>query len=433
MRIVCFLFLISWLCGCSPLSKSALTRRFNTIEKGLQDHTGFILYDPGKDKTVFEHNAAKYFTPASNTKIFTLYASLKILGDSVPALHYTEKTDSLIFWGTGDPSLFYKNSYGSNRVYEFLQNTTRPLYFSPSNFHTSAFGSGWSWDDYNDYYSAERSPLPLYGNVFTVKLQNDSPHVYPSFFKKFYSRGEQKERTGVIRQIHSNDFKFHWGKRRSGTIEWDIPIRVDQDMIVQLLSDTLKKTVIPIKRQLSDTLGKSYRTLYSIPADSLYRVLMQDSDNFIAEQLLLMCAGIVSDTLQPEIAIDYVTKNFLSDIPDEPSWVDGSGLSRYNLFTPRSIVHVWKKISELRPRERLFPLLATGGVSGTVKNWYKADRPYLFGKTGSLSNVHCLSGYLVTRSGKTLIFSYMSNNFVAPTSKVRMNMQDLLKLIYEQY
>jgi serine-type D-Ala-D-Ala carboxypeptidase/endopeptidase (penicillin-binding protein 4) len=87
----------------------------------------------------------------------------------------------------------------------------------------------------------------------------------------------------------------------------------------------------------------------------------------------------------------------------------------------------------LRPRERLFPLLATGGVNGTVKNWYQADRPYLFGKTGSLSNVHCLSGYLVTRSGKTLIFSFMNNNFVSSINKVRTNMQDLLKLIYERY
>jgi D-alanyl-D-alanine carboxypeptidase/D-alanyl-D-alanine-endopeptidase (penicillin-binding protein 4) len=196
-----------------------------------------------------------------------------------------------------------------------------------------------------------------------------------------------------------------------------------------LLSDTLKKNVSPISKRLPE----NTMTIHSILSDSLYSILMQESDNFIAEQLLLMCADIVSDTLQPEIAIRYVTENFLKDLPDEPSWVDGSGLSRYNLFTPRSIVRMWQKIYELRPRERLFPLLATGGVNGTVKNWYKADKPYLFGKTGSLSNVHCLSGYLVTRSGKTLIFSFMNNNFVAPTSKVRTNMQDLLKLIYERY
>ncbi len=161
--------------------------------------------------------------------------------------------------------------------------------------------------------------------------------------------------------------------------------------------------------------------------------MMQESDNFIAEQLLLVCAAVLSDTLQPEIAIKHIQTNFLNDLPDKPVWVDGSGLSRYNLFTPRSIVRTWEKIYELVPRDRLFALLAVGGKSGTIRNWYKADRPYIFGKTGSLSNNHSLSGYLVTRKGKTLIFSFMNSNFTASGSEVRRNMQSILNFIYETY
>ena len=85
------------------------------------------------------------------------------------------------------------------------------------------------------------------------------------------------------------------------------------------------------------------------------------------------------------------------------------------------------------PRERLFPLLATGGKSGTIRNWYGGDVPHVFGKTGTLSNNDCLSGFLVTRSGKTLIFSFMNSNFTAPTNEIRGNMQSILKLIYENY
>jgi D-alanyl-D-alanine carboxypeptidase/D-alanyl-D-alanine-endopeptidase (penicillin-binding protein 4) len=146
-----------------------------------------------------------------------------------------------------------------------------------------------------------------------------------------------------------------------------------------------------------------------------------------------MCSDVLSDSLQPEIAIRYVKENFLSDLQDEPIWVDGSGLSRFNLFTPRSIIQLWLKINAIVPRERLFALLAAGGKSGTIKNWYKGDKPYIFGKTGSLSNNHSLSGFLVTKSGKTLMFSFMSNNFVTPSSKVRTNMEDVLKMIYERY
>ena len=146
-----------------------------------------------------------------------------------------------------------------------------------------------------------------------------------------------------------------------------------------------------------------------------------------------MCSQTLADSLKPEIAIDYITENFLVDLMDKPRWVDGSGLSRYNLFTPRSIVQVWQKIYQRVPRERLFALLAAGGRSGTIKNWYSADAPYIFGKTGSLSNNHSLSGYLVTKSGKTLVFSFMNNNYTISINEIRRNMETILKTIYEKY
>jgi serine-type D-Ala-D-Ala carboxypeptidase/endopeptidase (penicillin-binding protein 4) len=421
--------------ACSPLSKSAFDKKLNSVEDQLHDHTGFMLYDLEKRKSVYERNSDKYFTPASNTKIFTFFTALKVLGDSVPALHYRETSDSLIFWGTGDPSFLYKYVYSNGRTYNFLKNTSKPLYFSSQNMFSAPFGPGWAWDDYNDYYAAERSAFPLYGNIFVVRLENSVAKAYPAFFNQYYSLGSEKDRTKVIREVNANHFSFHWGKRRTSTTSWDIPIRMEAGLDVMLLSDTLKKPISVIdQRPFNSANASQTKTFYSIPTDSLYRVLMQDSDNFIAEQLLLMCSDVINrDSMKTEIAIDYAITNFLKDLKDPPSWVDGSGLSRYNLFTPRTIVQMWEKIYELRPKERLLPLLATGGKKGTIKNWYKADQPFIFGKTGSLSNVHCLSGFLITRSGKTLIFSFMNNNFVESTSKVRTHMQDILKMIYENY
>jgi D-alanyl-D-alanine carboxypeptidase/D-alanyl-D-alanine-endopeptidase (penicillin-binding protein 4) len=179
--------------------------------------------------------------------------------------------------------------------------------------------------------------------------------------------------------------------------------------------------------------GNGTRTFYNAPADSVYKVMMQESDNFMAEQLLLVCAATLSDTLSPERTIEHMKKEYFRDFPDAAFWVDGSGLSRYNLFTPRTIVALWKKIYAEVPRDRLFQLLAIGGKAGTIKNYYKAPKPYIFGKTGSLSNNHCLSGYLVTQSGKTLIFSFMNSNFTVATAEVRTNMQRILNLIYEKY
>lgn len=429
MRILFFLLVLISVYACSPVSKSALRKKFRETDQKFQDHVGFALFDLQKNKNVFEYNADKYFTPASNTKIFTLYASLKILGDSVPAFHYTENADSVILWGTGDPSFLYKNVFNNFRSYDFLKSVNKPIYFSNSNFHTAHFGAGWSWDDYNSNYSVEKSPMPVYGNAFTVKIWGDTVFVHPKFFGPQMTIGDSVERREIIRDVYSNNFKIHPGKIPTKRKLWDIPIRLDQVMICSLLSDTLKKNVTAISKKKPLTT----KTFFSIPADSLYRELMQDSDNFIAEQLLLMCSDVLSDSLQPEITIKYAKKNLINDLSDEPEWVDGSGLSRYNLFTPRSVVELWRKIDAVKPRQELFPLLATGGKYGTIKNWYKADRPYIYGKTGTLSNNHALSGYLVTRSGKTLIFSFMSNNFVSSMNDIRTTMQQILFTIYDKY
>jgi D-alanyl-D-alanine carboxypeptidase/D-alanyl-D-alanine-endopeptidase (penicillin-binding protein 4) len=227
----------------------------------------------------------------------------------------------------------------------------------------------------------------------------------------------------LSRSPFSNAITYFPGK--DTTSRWTRPFITDPSVITNLLSDTLKRDVSII----SNYAATPTKTIYSVPSDSLYKEMMQESDNFIAEQLLLICSDIIGDSLKPEITIEYVTKNFLHDLPDRPIWKDGSGLSRYNLFTPRSIVRVWEKMYHMVPRSRLFSLVAIGGVAGTIKNSYRAEKPFIYGKTGSLSNVHCLSGYLVTKKGRTLIFSFMNTNFTAPTRVIRNRMEEILVLI----
>jgi D-alanyl-D-alanine carboxypeptidase/D-alanyl-D-alanine-endopeptidase (penicillin-binding protein 4) len=427
MKRVLILLFVVLLNACSPISKSTLRKTFIEKEKSFNDHIGFALFDLKEQKTVFEYQSDKYFTPASNTKIFTLFASLKILGDSIPALYYTDSTDSLILWGSGDPSFLYKNISDSSQVYSFLSSAGKPLYLSTSNFYTTAFGSGWAWDDYNSGYSPERSPFPVYGNIVSVEATPRGLTIAPKFFKHYLKQGPTGDQAEVIRKVESNDLVYRpsWKTIR---FKDDIPFKVDSLLTGELLSDTLHRPVRIIHKQIPS----DKKVLYGLPSDSLYSEMMKSSDNLIAEQLLLVCSGVLSDSLKTEITIKHVKKTFLSDLPDEPIWVDGSGLSRYNLFTPRSIVQLWNKIYTLVPRERLFPLLAIGGQRGTLRNYYKSETPYVFGKTGSLSNNHCLSGFIVTKKGNTYIFSFMNSNFVKPGNEVRTTMQSILNDIYEK-
>ena len=399
------------------------------MEEKFQDHTGFMLYDLEQKKELYSFQSGHYFTPASNTKIFTFYTGLMVLGDSIPALRYSEQGDSLVFTGTGDPSFLYSYAHDSRKVFDFLAKQQRQLYFTEQNFFTSSLGPGWAWDDYSYAYSSERSTFPVYGNVMRVSHHEQSLKIVPTVFTDQVSVGDTIEKSKIVRDIGSNEITFYPGGDGSTIDTLKIPFKTSAQLTAELLSDTLKRKVTTVARSLK---GEP-KLLYSVPSDSLYKVMMQESDNFVAEQLLLLCAGVLSDSLKPEIAIEFMKKNYVNDLPDKPIWVDGSGLSRYNLFTPRSIVRLWEKIFQQVPKERLFRLLAIGGKTGTVKNAYKNGTPYIYGKTGTLRNNHCLSGYLITKKGKTLIFSFMNNNHPASSSTIRKEMEHVLRSVYENY
>lgn len=413
--------------ACSPARY--VQRQLITAERELQCHTGFMLFDPARRKTLVQHKQAQYFTPASNTKIFTFYTSLQLLGDSLPALRYQHRNDSLVIWPLGDPSFLNPFTHTNNRVYAFLKNAPGNVYLAAAHFYDRPLGPGWAWSDYTYSYSPERSAMPLYSNLLRVERTPAGLKASPSFFTSFVRpAAEVRESPELERAIAANEFTF-FPDATTKAGPWYVPIHFGKGVTAALLADTLKRPVTEVRLPLPAQAA----VLRSVPADSVYKVMMQESDNFLAEQLLLACAMQVGDSLYGETAIRYAKKNLLFDLPDEPRWVDGSGLSRYNLFTPRSIVRLWEKIYTLVPRERLLPLLATGGQAGTIKNYYKADKPYVFGKTGTLSNNHCLSGFVVTEKGRTLIFSYMNSNFVSPTHEVRTYMENILDHIRRRY
>lgn len=428
MRAILFIALLFLAISCSPVSKGRITKSLREAEQKFQDQTGLVIYDVSKKRTILEYNSDKYFTPASNTKILTLLAGLETLGDSVPALRYIERSDSVIIWPYGDPSFLNPRCFSSNVVFNFLRSQQKPVYISLGHFKSHAFGPGWAWDDYNDDYSQERSAFPIYGNSFQVLPLPDQTLVLPKYFRKFMSRGPVREKVKVIRDLTTNNFTIFPGSKTTFG-DFLIPFKTDAKLLTELLADTLHRPVKIVTRAMDP----AAKTLFSTPSDSLYSVMMKESDNFIAEQILLMCSGVMSDTLDVDIAIRRMQHSKFKAYPDKVVWRDGSGLSRYNLFTPRTVLRVWQEIISKVPEQRLFPLLATGGEEGTLKKLYNSDKPYLFGKTGTLSNNHSLSGFLKTKKGKTLIFAFMNANYVSPLKEIRQNMERILNLYYENY
>jgi len=407
-------------------------KEFKNSSTIKQYQVGFALYNIADKKMVFQKDANKYFTPASNTKLYTFYASLKMLPDSIPALKYIEKNDSLIFWGTGDPS-FLQAQLKNKIAYNFLSSTNKKLFFAPGRYTGNFYGDGWQWDDYNDYYQPEITEFPIMDNMVTTKYTGSNkisiePKIFVPYFK--IDSTQTKGDFRVKRDFLTNHFVYS-AVTVKPTYEQQIPYKTSSQSIVEILTDTLHKPVGLINLKLPVTA----KTLYGVKRDSVLKHMLLPSDNFIAEHLLLVCSNQISDTLSTQKTIQHVLKDYLSTLPDKPRWVDGSGLSRMNLFTPRDMVFLLDLIyKEINDPEKLFTMLPAGGKTGTLRNAYpKTNKPFVFGKTGTLGGVHNQSGYVVTKKGKTYIYSFMNNNFVNPTAEVRNEMVRIVTYIHDNF
>jgi D-alanyl-D-alanine carboxypeptidase/D-alanyl-D-alanine-endopeptidase (penicillin-binding protein 4) len=427
MRRFCFVFAIVFFALASQSEAQKLTgkkvRKMFSNSDVMQEHfVGFILQEEG-GKIVYAQHQDIHFVPASNTKLLTLYTALNILGDSIPAFKYQIEGDSLIIWGTGDPS-FLHPKLDNRRVYDFLADS-----------HYNIFLANEPDLDFEpSYWRSDLSHFPLYGNLATIKYDTS---VGMLIFPKPVSNLIVQDSTFV-------PTKFNVTRSKTGkeliypkmTIPGDfqsiVPFPMDLQMTRLLLQDTLKKEVSLIQKKKSiDT-----KTYFSIPSDSLYRNMMLPSDNFLAEQILLLCSGVISDSLDAKTTIGFGLEHHYKDFKNPPVWEDGSGLSRFNLFTPITVLEVLNLLEQkIVDRDRLKALMPAGGVSGTLRTAYKTDngKPFVWAKTGSLRYMHLQSGWLETRKGRRFRYVFMNNNFVRPVAEVRNEMVRIMTEIHEKY
>jgi len=418
---------------------SGIERIFLESEAFSGSHTGFVLYDPESDSLLYERDANRYFVPASNTKLLTLYASLNALPDTLASLHYTVNNDTLYFRGSGDPS-FLNPNFNIDGAYRFLDEREEVLVYDDSHYDDEHFGTGWPWNWYPAAYAPEKSPFPMYGNMIRLQAQqvalvmlNEKTPVKPAYFEKFIDQKEwDSGQVELVKREFRNNNISYVPKSDTAYQERNIPFVYERELIAELLADTLGREV-----HLSDGEISAYdSTLYATPARPLYERMMISSDNHVAEQLMLMISDHTFGEMNTRRAISYVLENFLDDLPERPRWVDGSGLSRYNLITPYTTVTLLEKIYQMLGREETLALFPAGGLRGTISGRYEApdgEPPFVYAKTGTLSNSTSLSGYLFTDSGRRLTFSFHNNNYVVSNNRMRSEMNSVLQHIRENY
>ena len=426
--VPCFLVLIT---SCSMQKKIAKEARQDILTNAdfMPAHVGISLYDPSTQQYLYNYQADKFFIPASNTKLFSCYAAMKYLGDSLLGIRYVDKGNGTIeVEANGDPSFLHPN-FKTHPVLDFLKKQNKIL-LTDENWKDNAFGSGWTWDDYNSDYMAERSMMPVYGNVVNFS-QKGSFKAYPSLFQKSLEELVANAKGGfsIRRDFASNQYSLRPSNSKLSSV--DVPLyTTGNKATVQLLNDTIGNKVELAHFKL-DRLP-DVRKVYSQPTDSLLKIMMHVSDNFYAEQCLMMVSNERLGFMNTAKIIDTLLKTDLADLPQKPRWADGSGLSRYNLFSPQDFITLLSKMKNEFSWTRITNIMETGGT-GTISSYYKNYAGRIYAKTGSLSNVIALSGYITTKTGKQLIFSVLVNAHQAPVANIRKGVEKFLTAIMDKY
>jgi D-alanyl-D-alanine carboxypeptidase/D-alanyl-D-alanine-endopeptidase (penicillin-binding protein 4) len=435
-----FLFhivLLATVSSCAAQRKNisdAPAQRFLRDTSLRHAHVGISIYDPSSKKFLYEYQPEKYFVPASCTKIVTAYASLKHLRHLLTGIRYYENDTAVYLVPTGDPTLLHRD-FRSQPVIDFLKKQTKKIYIIDQNWKDQALGKGWSWDDFSDEYMTERNALPVYGNTLKwvqEKIQSNS--TGPEQSMSVYSDPEVNWKVGF--EPDPLEPKFEVKRARSENVftitegiedrkELFVPFVTNGlQTSLELLVDTIHKRIEVNNHFLVSNPQK--KDISSQPLDSVLRPMMYRSDNFFAEQLLLMVSEERFGVLDAGMIIDSLLATDLAFLPQKPVWVDGSGLSRYNLFSPRDFVLILDSMQQQFGMERMKAILPTGD-SGTLKGYFNgASGRQVFAKTGSMSGVCALSGYLITEDRRVLIFSILINNFNGKVTPVRRAMERFL-------
>jgi D-alanyl-D-alanine carboxypeptidase/D-alanyl-D-alanine-endopeptidase (penicillin-binding protein 4) len=425
------LIIITWSCGHTKLIANSAEKNIYSNEAFRAAHVGISIFEPATNKYWYSFQDDKYFVPASNVKIATTYAALKYLGNRLKGLQYEEHDNTIIIEGTGDPTLLHPD-FKDQPVLEFLKNKKHIL-INTENWADEKWGRGWSWDDYASGYMAERSALPVYGNRVTLtKTSNPAGgmmiNAYPSFFRDslIYEDNPGSDSVSVERTPGNNQFHI---RISSGVFtSKNIPFATyGFETTRRLLRDTLKTDI-----RASHYPMRQPAIVRSYPLDSVLKPMMHQSDNFLAEQTLLMASNEVLGLMNVDKLIDTLMRTDLNTFPQKPRWVDGSGLSRYNLFTPRDFIYLLNKIRSEFGMDRAKEIFPTG-KEGTLRNYYGADSSFIYAKTGSLSGVVSLSGYLYTKKNKLLLFSVLINNHAPSAEGIRKAMETFLLSVRNRY
>lgn len=428
---------------------------------------GVVIQSLDNAQVLYRRNADRLFLPASNLKLLTTAAALVRLGADFRwtttvlargARGGDTLAGDLVVVGRGDPTFSTDAMGDSSDVLRSLRPFADSLKArgirvvrgrvvgDASLFTDPPLGRGWAWDDLDADYSAPVGALQFNESVAWIMATPGSAAGQPvALALQPPAAGLRLFGTAVTAPADSTTSRLHWSRapfRDSVSVSGSLPAGHASVRLPVSVPDPTRYFTAALTEALADSgiavLGDTAaaaaapgavaapaETLFvwrSPPLSAVLPLFLKPSQNQIGETLLRTLgaeAGGAGSVDSGRAVIRSVLTGF-GVPPDAYVLADGSGLSRYDFVAPDALAQILAALYRRPDFPTLYAALPIAGVDGTLATRMKgtAAAGDVHAKTGSLTGVRSLSGYVKDADGEDLLFVLLANNFTVPQQVV---------------
>lgn len=404
-------------------------------ESDLGVSIGIKVISIEDDKTLYELNSNKLFMPASNNKLYTCAAALHYLGrDQIFKTTILKNNNDLVLKGGGDPDLSIEQLDSLAHATAEIVGDVNTLYLDATLLDSMHYGNGWMWDEGSWWYAAPIGALSVNDNCIDFHIEPGKlgqPAIIDHFPKTEYISRSNKTTT-VDSNVELKKLKIErdWvGRTNHFSMTGEIAISDSSDTLQRNIHDPTLFTGTLFKESLGKYGVQVGQIKRGTKIDDLETIAIHNSDPLLASATNLMNE---SDNLTAEIFIKIIgrghkiqgnwkdgldsVKTLLSDSAGIDTarlrLVDGSGVSRYNLTSPDQLTRFLKWSFQSKYKDDFISTLATGGnKNGTMEKRLEKEGNLVRAKTGGLSGVSNLSGYIFSPKHGPLAFSILISGY----------------------
>ncbi len=440
-------------------------------EAANQVQIGIQVTDLTNGQTVYEKNAARTYTPASNQKIITAAAGLWYLGPdyrfktriyrTLGDVHHGQFEGNIVIKFAGDPELTIPDLSQlilALAKQEGISDIHGDLIIDQSLYGEHNFGPGWTLDDIQHCFSAPIGANILNQNCIRLGVApgntvNSPITILPNHTNAYISlinhaTTQSQKTAGCYLQLKTTSHNHYIlegclplkAKPQAFSMAVEDPTAFAREVITRLLAQHHIRLQGQIKTEVTNHRLKLIAEHQSAPLIHYIQDMLKKSDNLISDSLFKKLGSLYfkeqGSWSKGSKAIKHILRDKANMMPFSGMIADGSGLSRYNLTSPQQLVHLLEKIYQSPTLAPLFiEALPIAGIDGTLKYRMNTSetRGKVKAKTGTMANITALSGFIYTKNQKVLAFSIMINGIVGSTVPYRLLTDQICEFLVENY